>query len=112
MHQKHWTFEQETPATTWNVNNVPSGAKGAVITHIVTDGGQVLQPDNQLVSPDGLQLSFGVEAVTGTAYGDYYDDNEITINGNGSTMNITINQNSGGKAQEPHNFPESEGGND
>ncbi len=91
MHQKHWTFTQETPATTWDVNNVPSGANGAVITHIIADGGQILQPDNQLVSPDGLQLSFGVEAVSGTAYGDYYVDDEVVVEHGGNTVHITMN---------------------
>lgn len=89
MHQKHWTFEQAAPATTWVVNNIPEGAQGAVITHIITDGGQILQPDNQLVSPDGLQLSFGVEAVAGKAYGDYYTEDDTTIiNGNGGSIVI------------------------
>lgn len=92
MHQKHWTFEQTEPATTWNVNNVPEGAKGAVITHIITDEGQILQPDNQLVAPDGLQLSFGVEAVAGVAYGDYYmGDDTTTVVHDGNTVNIYMN---------------------
>lgn len=98
MHQKHWTFTQDTPATVWVVNNIPEGAKGAVITHVIADGGQVLQPDNQLISPDGLQLSFGVEAVSGTAYGDYYleeQDHEstTTVSGDGGVINVTVHQN-------------------
>lgn len=94
MHQKHWTFKQVEPATTWNVNNVPAGGVGAVVTHIITDTGQILQPDNQLVAPDGLQLSFGVEAVSGTAYGDYYVDGDTTtVETDGNVVNITINQN-------------------
>ncbi len=99
MHYKHWTFLQSTPLSTWIVNNIPEGAKGAVITHIIADGGQILQPDNQIVSTDGLQLSFGVENVSGTAYGNYYldhDDKEIIVNGNGGTINVTINQNNNG----------------
>lgn len=111
MIQKHWTFTQTTPATTWIVDNIPDGATGAVITHIIADGGQILQPDNQLVSPDGLQLSFGVEAVAGMAYGDYYvESNDVVVNGNGGMINVTINQNNlGGAASEPYNFPQSEG---
>lgn len=94
MIQKHWTFTQTTAATTWNVNNVPEGATGAVIAHIVADDGQILQPDNQLVSPDGLQLSFGVEAVSGTAYGDYYVEEPTTetiVDQVGNVVNITMN---------------------
>lgn len=102
MHQRHWTFEQTVPASTWNVNNVPAGAQGAVITHIITNTGQILQPDNQLVSPDGLQLSFGVEAVAGTAYGDYYVTTEdVVINGDGGVINVTINQNNNGSSSQP-----------
>lgn len=92
MIQKHWTFTQSVASTTWNVNNVPDGATGAVITHIVADGGQILQPDNQLVSPDGLQLSFGVEAVSGTAYGDYYvEEDSTTVTCDGNVVNIYMN---------------------
>ena len=97
MHQKHWTFTQQTAYTTWNVNNIPSGATGSVITHIIADNGQILQPDNQVIAPDGLQLSFGVEAVSGVAYGTYYtEDEDLVISGNGGTINVTINQNNGG----------------
>lgn len=99
MHQKHWTFKQEVAASTWNINNVPEGANGAVITHIISDGGLILQPDNQLISPDGLQISFGVEAVAGTAYGDYYiedaSDDHTVISGDGGIVNITVHQNNG-----------------
>lgn len=105
MHQKHWEFKQETPRSMWEVNNIPDGAKDAVITHIETDVGEILQPESQMRSPYGIQLSFGVRDISGTAHGVYFDGEEITINGNGATMNITINQNNGGKAQEPHNFP-------
>lgn len=92
MIQKHWTFTQPTEATTWEVNNIPDGAVGAVITHIIADGGQILQPDNQLVSPDGLQLSFGVEAVSGVAYGDYYiGEDSTTTTCDGNVVNIHMN---------------------
>lgn len=102
MHQKHWTFTQAVPSSTWDINNIPEGAKGAVITHIIADDGQILQPDNQVISPDGLQISFGVEAVSGTAYGDYYVDNEnVVVNGNGGTINVTINQHNGGSESQP-----------
>lgn len=112
MHQKHWTFAQTNPATTWEVNNIPDGATGAVITHIETSEGVILQPDNQVKAPYGLQLSFGVEAVDGIAYGDYYtEDNDVVVNGNGGVINVTINQhNNGGAASEPYNFPESTAG--
>ena len=99
MHYKHWTFTQDTPATTWIVNNIPEDAKGAVITHVIADGGQILQPDNQLISPDGLQLSFGVEAVAGTAYGTYYleqEQQEVVLHGNGGSISVVINQHNGG----------------
>ena len=97
MHQHHWTFTKTAPATTWTVNNIPEGAQGAVITHIVTSDGQILQPDNQIVSPDGLQLSFGVEAVSGVAYGDYYtEESPNTVEGNGGV--IYVNQ---------YNYPKS-----
>lgn len=89
--QRHWTFEQASAGTTWDVDNVPEGAQGAAITHVITSGGQILQPDNQSVAPYGLQLSFGVTAVAGTAYGSYYVESDSTvISGNGGT--ITVNQ--------------------
>lgn len=91
MHQQFWTFEQDTASTTWNVNNIPDGAVEPVITHIKTVDGQILQPDNQLVAPDGLQLSFGVEPQAGIAYGTYFTD-DVVINGNGGVINVTINQ--------------------
>lgn len=104
MHQKHWTFNQQTPATTWDVDNIPSGATGSVITHIIADNGQILQPDNQVISPDGLQLSFGVEAVAGTAYGDYYiepaEDEHTVISGDGGIVNITVHQNNGNSSSQ------------
>lgn len=94
MHQKHWKFEQNTPATTWDVDNIPEGATGAVITHIIASDGQILQPDNQVIAPYGLQLSFGVEAVSGVAYGDYYiEGSTTTVDHNGNVVNITVNQN-------------------
>lgn len=95
MHQKHWTFSQEQAATTWEVNNIPEGATGAVITHIIADDGQILQPDNQIIAPYGIQLSFGVEEVSGVAYGDYYIEGSdtTTVEHDGNTVNITINQN-------------------
>jgi hypothetical protein len=93
MHQKHWTFTQNEAATTWEINNVPANANGAVITHIESIDGQILQPDNQLKAPYGLQLSFGVEAVAGTAYGTYYvDDEDMHVEYDGNVVNITINQ--------------------
>lgn len=91
MNQQYWTFSQETPATTWEVNNIPENAVGAVITHIETNEGVILQPDNQMKAPYGIQLSFGVEAVIGTAYGQYFTD-DIVIEGNGGVINVTINQ--------------------
>lgn len=107
MHQEQWNFKQDTPSAMWEVNNVPANAKNAVITHVETTEGQILQPDNQMRAPYGLQLSFGVESVSGVAYGVYYTD-DVVINGNGGTINVTINQhNSGGEAAQPYNFPES-----
>lgn len=92
MHKRHFEFHQPTPSSIWEVNNIPDGAKHAVITHIETDSGEILQPDSQLRAPYGIQLSFGVRDVSGTAYGDYYTD-DIVINGNGGVINVTINQN-------------------
>lgn len=92
MHQKHWTFTQTNPATAWEVNNIPDGATGAVITHIEADDGQILQPDNQIKAPYGIQLSFGVEAVSGTAYGTYYTDEDSTVvEHDGNVVNIYMN---------------------
>ncbi len=101
MHYKHWTFTQTTPAMTWVVNNIPEDAKGAVITHIIADGGQILQPDNQTIAPYGLDISFGVEAIAGTAYGTYYleeeeEQQEVVLNGNGGSISVVINQHNGG----------------
>lgn len=93
MHQKHWKFEKSVAATTWEVDNIPENAIGAVITHIIADDGKILQPENQTIAPYGLQLSFGVEAVAGTAYGDYYTEDDTTIEYDGNVVNITINQN-------------------
>jgi hypothetical protein len=94
MHQKHWTFTQTTASSTWDIDNIPEGAEGAVITHVITDDGQILQPENQLIAPYGLQLSFGVTAVSGTAYGDYYTESDTTtVETDGNIVNITINQN-------------------
>ena len=108
MHQHQWKFVQDIPMAMWEVNNIPANAKNAVITHVETSEGQILQPDNQMRAPYGIQLSFGVESVTGTAFGIYYTD-DVIINGNGGTINVTINQhnNSGGEATQPYNFPES-----
>lgn len=101
MIQKFWEFAQPTESTTWNVNNVPENSVRAVITHVVTSDGQVLQPDSQLISPNGLQLSFGVTPISGVAYGEYFldsdgdgvpDSSEHNIVTDGSVVNITINQ--------------------
>lgn len=100
MHQKNWTFTQNEALTTWEVNNIPENAKGAVITHIEANDGQILQPDNQMKAPYGLQLSFGVEAVAGTAYGTYYvDDDSVSVEHDGNVVNITINQNGSTQSQ-------------
>ena len=96
MNQKYWTFKQDAADTSWNIDNVPDNAKGAVITHIESDDGQILQPDNQMKTEGGLMLSFGVEPVSGTAYGQYFIDSEnVNVSGDGGVVNITINQNSG-----------------
>lgn len=93
MIEKHWKFEQVAESTTWNVNNVPEGADGAHITHIKTNDGRILRDFGQVVSPDGLQLSFGVEAESGVAYGTYYIDGETdtVIDQAGNVVNITMN---------------------
>lgn len=106
MHQKHWTFAQSEAASTWQVNNIPEGATGAVITHIEADDGQILQPDNQIKAPYGLQLSFGVQAVAGTAYGEYYveetqHDSTTTVSGDGGVINVTVHQNNGVPSSQP-----------
>ena len=95
MHQKHWTFTQpeSNPSSTWEVNNIPDDAEGAVITHIITTNGQILQPENQIIAPYGLQLSFGVQDVAGVAYGNYFAKDEIVVSGDGGVINVTINQN-------------------
>lgn len=74
MDSKHWTFEQETPSSTWIVNNIPENAKGAVITHVIDGDGLTVLPKSQVMSNDGIELSFGVKGVSGTAYGNYYFD--------------------------------------
>lgn len=115
MHQKHWKFTQPSPATTWEVNNIPDGSTGAVITHIETSEGVILQPDNQIKAPYGIQLSFGVQAVSGIAYGEYYTEDsegEVVVSGSGGSIVFNVTQNNGGQAAEPHNFPESEASND
>lgn len=91
MHQLHWKFPQKTPSSTWEVNNIPDGAEGAVITHIITDDGRVLQPENQVHAPYGLQISFGVQEVSGIAYGDYYLKDETHVEQAGNVVNITMN---------------------
>lgn len=92
MHQKHWKFTQTTAATTWEINNIPDGATGAVITHIEADDGQILQPDNQIKAPYGIQLSFGVAPVSGVAYGTYYtDDDSTVVEHDGNVVNIYMN---------------------
>ena len=114
MHKKHGEFTQNTPSSTWEVNNIPEGAKQSVVTYIETTEGEILQPDDQKRAPYGIQLSFGVREVSGTAYYDYLaTDEDVTINGNGGTINVTINQNNnGGAASEPYNFPEPTTSND
>ncbi|AUR88976.1 hypothetical protein NVP1231O_24 [Vibrio phage 1.231.O._10N.261.49.F8] len=93
MHQKHWKFTQSTPAATWDIDNIPENATGAVITHIDSDDGQILQPDNQIKAPSGIQLSFGVEAVSGVAYGTYYteEDDTTIVEHDGNVVNIYMN---------------------
>lgn len=76
MHPHAWSFKKDTAASTWIIDNVPEGAHSAAITHVITDGGQILQPDQQMISPDGLELSFGVQEVKGTAYGTYFLEEE------------------------------------
>lgn len=96
MIQRYWTFKQDIADTSWNIDNIPEDAQGAVITHVESDDGQILQPDNQLKTSDGLMLSFGVEPVSGIAYGQYFTESEnLNISGDGGVVNITINQNSG-----------------
>lgn len=97
-----WTFTQTEPATVWNIANVPEGALYPSITEVFAEGGEIIQPDSQLVSPDGLQLSFGVQAKSGTAVGKYYveqqavPDPEIIQDGAGNNVTITVTQNTGG----------------
>jgi len=102
MHYKHWTFNQEAASTVWEINNIPEGAEGAVITHVITDDGQVLQPENQTIAPYGLDLSFGVKAIAGTAYGTYHmggeskEQQDLVLHGNGGSISFVINQHNGG----------------
>lgn len=91
MHQMHWQFNQDIPLSTWEINNIPDGADGAVITHIITIEGQILQPENQIKAPYGLQLSFGVQEVAGIAYGNYYLQDSTQVEQAGNVVNITMN---------------------
>lgn len=93
MHQKHWKFVQETPSSTWLITNVPSGAEGSVVTHIETDDGVILQPEQQRRVDGYIELLFGVQEITGTAYGQYYLEEDTTVvSGPGGVVNVTINQ--------------------
>ena len=112
MQEKHWKYEQSSASTTWDIDNVPKGADGAHITHVKTPDGRTLKDFGQVDAPYGIQLSFGVEAESGVAYGTYYVEEVDHVVGNGGVVNINVTQNNGGAASEPYNFPESEGGQD
>ncbi len=71
MHQ-HWKFKQDSHATEWVINNIPAGATGPVITRVIDDEGYIIDPKSQEMADGVIILSFGVNAVAGTAYGDYY----------------------------------------
>lgn len=102
LKEYYWEFTQSTPAMTWNISTsdvgVPSAALHVSITEVFATGGTIIQPDSQLVSPDGLQLSFGVTEVSGTAVGKYYLEvpgSSVITDAYGNTVNITVTQNGG-----------------
>lgn len=88
-------FEQPDAASLWEVNNIPSDAVRSVVTYVETNEGEILQPDDQVRAPYGIQLSFGVRQVSGTAYFDYWVEEEDTtvVSSDGNVVNITVNQN-------------------
>lgn len=99
--KRYWQFIQETPSTTWEINNVPDGAVDPVITHIKTTAGAILQPDSQLVAPYGLELVFGVTPVIGTAYGEYFEETQnVVVDGYGNSVVINITQTGGAATDE------------
>ena len=93
MHVKHEDdFVQNTAASVWEVNNIPEGAARAVVTYIETFEGEILQPDSQMRAPYGIQLSFGVREVSGTAYYDYWaEDSSTVVEHDGNVVNIYMN---------------------
>lgn len=98
MHQKHWKFLQTTPSSTWLITNVPLGAEGPVITHIETDDGVILQPEQQRRVGGDIELLFGVQDIKGTAYGQYYtEEDSMSITTPGGIVNVTVNQYAQGK---------------
>ena len=120
MHRITWTYTQsaDNPQVTWVLDNVPEGAKGPFVTHIQDSNGTVHVPIHQEPNSDGhIEISFGMNALSGTAYGSYYlehlpDDHHThddeddsggdsdvvvetedhTIRSAGKVVNITVNQ--------------------
>lgn len=98
-----WTYVQTQAESTWNIVSadvgIPSNAQFISATEIFADGGEIIQPVSQLVSPDGIQLSFGVQSESGTAVGKYYlevpDDPQVVQDGYGNNVTITVTQNGG-----------------
>lgn len=93
MHQRYWKFNKPEPSSVWIVDNIPEGAIGPVVTHIETDDGIILQPDHQRRIDDTIELQFGVQQISGIAYGQYYlEDDKIVVSNPGGVVNVTVNQ--------------------
>ena len=93
MHQKHWKFLQTTPSSTWLITNVPLGAEGPVITHIETDDGVILQPEQQRRVDGDIELLFGVQEISGTAYGQYFTATDsVELLGKGGSVSVNVHQ--------------------
>lgn len=102
--ERHWRFQQESPTSTWQINNIPADAEGAYITHVKTNEGRTLKEFGHVDAPYGIELSFGIDSFAGVAYGTYYIEEEEEVQPtqpSHTTVNVTQNN---GNASQPMSY--------
>lgn len=89
-----WVFQKLDAAPVWDIDNIPEGAIAPRISHVESDDGGVIHtPKSQTKTLYGLQISFGADAVSGTAYGSYFLEGPEAANPNTDGVVVTNSSN-------------------
>lgn len=92
---KRGTHTQEVAASIWEVTDLPDGAVKGRPLGVYDSNGNSHEIDSWEFQDGILRVSFGIDPVTGELEYEYQveGDDSVIVEGNGGTINVTINQN-------------------